>query len=180
MVSAPFFFPRHSDHSNSSQRHSLTNNCVASYSFTLVTRQASIESTVLKQYVTPLETPLSKFSTLLLGYLFDLLVAKLHYTAMNLHDPLCIGFFLDLEHEADITKLGWHVEERDIRIETEGTLTRGMIVVDRRVKATKDAPGSVSRANVVLKTDPERYVASMLYDIWGVTNYPGDSSSSSQ
>ncbi|KAF9364435.1 hypothetical protein BGX34_001535 [Mortierella sp. NVP85] len=140
-----------------------------------VTRQASIESTVLKQYVTPLETPLSKFSTLLLGYLFDLLVAKLHYTAMNLHDPLCIGFFMDLEHEADITKLGWHVEERDIRIETEGALTRGMIVVDRRVKATRDAPGSVSRANVVLKTDPERYITSMLYDIWGVTNYPGDS-----
>lgn len=143
-------------------------------SFNLVTRQASIESAVLKQFVTPLETPLSKFSTLLLGYLFDLLVAKLHYTSMHLHDPLCIGFFMDLEHEDDISKLGWHVEERDIRIETEGTLTRGMIVVDRRVKATNPAPGSVSRANVVLKTDPERYVTSMLHDIWGVMNYPGD------
>ncbi|KAG0360977.1 hypothetical protein BGZ54_009282 [Gamsiella multidivaricata] len=136
-----------------------------------VTHQVSLESKTLKEYVTPLGTPLSKFSTLLLGYLFDLLVTKLHYTAMNLHDPLCIGFFIDLEHEADITQVDWHVEEHDIRIETEGRLTRGMLVVDRRIKSTKPAPGSHSRTQVVLKADPERYLASMLYDIWGVTNY---------
>ncbi|KAF9355950.1 hypothetical protein BGX26_005914 [Mortierella sp. AD094] len=96
---------------------------------------------------------------------------KLHYTSMNLHDPLCIGFFMDLEHEEDITKVGWKVEERDVRIESEGTLTRGMLVVDRRVKSTKPAPGQLSRTQVVLKADSERYLTSMLYDIWGVTNY---------
>ena len=90
---------------------------------------------------------------------------------MNLHDPLCIGFFIDLEHEADISKAGWSVEERDIRIETEGSLTRGMLVVDRRKKSTKAALGAQSRTQVVLKADPGRYITSMLYDIWGVTNY---------
>ncbi|KAF9198136.1 hypothetical protein BGZ49_001136 [Haplosporangium sp. Z 27] len=139
-----------------------------------VTRQVSISSEVLKNYVTPLDTPLSNFSTLLMGYLFDLLKAKLHYTSMHLHDPLCIGFFIDLENEEDITKVGWHVEERDIRIEAEGTLTRGMIVVDRRVKSTNPAPGHQSRTQVVLKADSERYLTSMLYDIWGVTNYSGN------
>ncbi|KAG0306086.1 hypothetical protein BGZ98_002993 [Dissophora globulifera] len=138
-----------------------------------VTHQVSLESTTLKEYVTPLDTPLSIFATLLLGFLFDLLATRLHYTAMNLHDPLCIGFFMDLEHEADITSVGWRVEERDIRIESEGNLTRGMLVVDRRKKSTKAAPGTRSRTNVVVKADPERYITSMLYDIWGVTNYYG-------
>ncbi|KAF8924870.1 Inosine/uridine-preferring nucleoside hydrolase domain-containing protein [Dissophora ornata] len=138
-----------------------------------VTHQVSIESSTLKQYVTPLDTPLSRFATILLGFLFNLLSSKLHYTAMNLHDPLCIGFLMDLEHEADMTSVGWTVEQRDIRIETEGTLTRGMLVVDRRKKSTKPAPGSLSNTHVVLKADPERYITSMLYDIWGVANYPG-------
>ncbi|KAG0320467.1 hypothetical protein BGZ99_004499 [Dissophora globulifera] len=138
-----------------------------------VTHQVSLESTTLKKYVTPLDTPLSIFATLLLGFLFDLLATRLHYTAMNLHDPLCIGFFMDLEHETDITSVGWRVEERDVRIESEGNLTRGMLVVDRRKKSTKPAPGTLSRTNVVVKADPERYITSMLYDIWGVTNYDG-------
>ncbi|KAG0214504.1 hypothetical protein BGX28_001958 [Mortierella sp. GBA30] len=136
-----------------------------------VTHQVSLESTTFAKYVTPLETPLSKFSTLLMGFLFDLLASKLHYTAMNLHDPLCIGFFIDLEQEEDLTKLGWQMEERDIRIETEGLLTRGMLVTDRRKKSTKAAPGVPSRTQAVLKADPERYIRSMLHDIWGVDNY---------
>lgn len=125
----------------------------------------------MKQYVAPLGTPLSKFTTLLLAYLFDLLVQKLHYTAMNLHDPLCIGFFIDLESEADYTQVGWKVQERDIRIECEGTLSRGMLVVDRRVKSTKPAPGDRSRTRVVVQADAERYLSSMFYDIWGAV-YP--------
>ncbi|KAF9917167.1 hypothetical protein FBU30_000921 [Linnemannia zychae] len=136
-----------------------------------VTHTVSLESAALKQYATPLNTPLSKFSALLLGYLFDLLNQKLHYTAMNLHDPLCIGFFIDLENEDDYTQVGWKVEEHDIRIETEGVLTRGMIVTDRRIKSTKEAPGMRSRAQVVVKADAERYLASMFYDIWGAS-YP--------
>ncbi|KAG0046902.1 hypothetical protein BGZ83_007952 [Gryganskiella cystojenkinii] len=135
-----------------------------------VTHTVSLQSATVKEYVAPLQTPLSKFTNLLLGYLFELLEHKLHYTAMNLHDPLCIGFFIDLEHE-DINSVGWGVEERDIRVETEGTLTRGMLVVDRRVKSTKPAPGYKSRTQVVVKADSERYLTSMLQDIWGVTNY---------
>ncbi|KAF9186324.1 hypothetical protein BGZ51_002071 [Haplosporangium sp. Z 767] len=136
-----------------------------------VTHQVSLESSTFRKYVTPMETPLSKFSTLLMGFLFDLLEDRLNYTAMNLHDPLCIGFFIDLEHETDITQNGWHVEQRDIRIETEGALTRGMLVVDRRKRSTKAAPGEPSQTQVVLKADPERYLTSMLYDIWGVDSY---------
>ncbi|KAF9079461.1 hypothetical protein BGX29_008245 [Mortierella sp. GBA35] len=136
-----------------------------------VTHTVSLKAAAVKQYITPLETPLSKFATLLLGYLFDLLVQKLNYTAMNLHDPLCIGFFVDLECEADYTQVGWRVEEQDTRIETEGSLTRGMLVVDRRVKATKDAPGETSRAQVVVQANAERYLTSMFYDIWGAA-YP--------
>ncbi|KAF9330250.1 hypothetical protein BG006_006797 [Podila minutissima] len=136
-----------------------------------VTHQVSLKSSTMKEYVTPLNTPLSIFSSLLLGFLFDLLKRKLHYTAMNLHDPLCIGFFIDIENEEDIKSVGWTMEQRDIRIETEGVLTRGMLVVDRRKRSTKAAPGTRSCTNVVLKADPERYLASMLHDIWGVTNY---------
>ncbi|KAF9899628.1 hypothetical protein BX616_002915 [Lobosporangium transversale] len=136
-----------------------------------VTHQVTFRSSVLKKYVKPLDTPLSKFSTMLLEYLFDLLAEKLHYKSMNLHDPLCIGFFMDLEHEDDLTEVGWHIEECDIRIESNGSLTRGMLVVDRRKKSTKPAPGDMSRTHVVLKAHPNRYLKSMLYDIWGVTNY---------
>jgi inosine-uridine nucleoside N-ribohydrolase len=106
-----------------------------------------------------------------MGYLFDLLVEKLHYTAMNLHDPLCIGFFIDLESTPDYTQVGWATEERDICIESDGTLTRGMLVIDRRIKCTRDALGAHSRTQVVVKADAERYLASMFYDIWGA-NYP--------
>lgn len=137
----------------------------------LVTHTVSLQATAMKQYVAPLETPLSKFSILLLGYLFDLLVQKLNYTAMNLHDPLCIGFFIDLESEADYTQVGWKVQERDIRIEADGRLTRGMLVVDRRIKSTKEAPGEPSFTQVVVQADAERYLASMFYDIWGAS-YP--------
>ncbi|KAF9318854.1 hypothetical protein BG003_010469 [Podila horticola] len=136
-----------------------------------VTHQVSLKSSTMKEYITPLNTPLSIFTSLLLGFLFDLLRRKLHYTSMNLHDPLCIGFFIDIENEEDIKNVGWTMEQRDIRIETEGVLTRGMLVVDRRKKSTKAAPGMRSSTNVVLKADPERYLASMLHDIWGVTNY---------
>ncbi|KAG0269532.1 hypothetical protein BGZ95_002053 [Linnemannia exigua] len=136
-----------------------------------VTHTVSLKAADMKQYVGPLDTPLSKFSILLLGYLFDLLVQKLNYTAMNLHDPLCIGYFIDLETEADYRQVGWKVEERDIRIETEGTLTRGMLVVDRRIKSTKESPGVRSATQVVVKADSERYLSSMFYDIWGAT-YP--------
>lgn len=104
-----------------------------------------------------------------MGFLFDLLSERLHYTAMNLHDPLCIGFFIDLEHESDLTQVGWRIEERDVRIETEGHLTRGMLVSDRRKRSTKAAPGMPSRTQVVLKADPQRYLTSMFNDIWGVT-----------
>lgn len=137
----------------------------------LVTHTVSLQATAMKKYVAPLETPLSKFSILLLGYLFDLLVQKLNYTAMNLHDPLCIGFFIDLESEADYTQVGWKVRERDIRIEADGRLTRGMLVVDRRIKSTKEAPGEPSNTQVVVQADAERYLASMFYDIWGAS-YP--------
>ncbi|KAK5815248.1 Inosine/uridine-preferring nucleoside hydrolase domain-containing protein [Linnemannia elongata] len=136
-----------------------------------VTHTVSLQATAMKQYVAPLGTPLSKFSILLLGYLFDLLVQKLNYTAMNLHDPLCIGFFIDLESETDYTQVGWKVQERDIRIETDGRLTRGMLVIDRRIKSTKEAPGERSNTQVVVQADAERYLASMFYDIWGAS-YP--------
>ncbi|KAG0003279.1 hypothetical protein BGZ79_001255 [Entomortierella chlamydospora] len=138
-----------------------------------VTQQVSIESAVIKKHVAPLDTPLSNFTTLLLDYLFGLLKDRLHYTSMHLHDPLCIGFFMDLENEEDLAKVGWKVEGRDVRIESDGTLTRGMLVVDRRVKSTVPAPGKQSLVQVVLKADPERYLVSMLYDIWGVTDYKG-------
>ncbi|KAG0015703.1 hypothetical protein BGZ80_009694 [Entomortierella chlamydospora] len=106
-----------------------------------------------------------------MGGCFD--IPGLHYTSMHLHDPLCIGFFMDLENEEDLAKVGWKVEGRDVRIESDGTLTRGMLVVDRRVKSTVPAPGKQSLVQVVLKADPERYLVSMLYDIWGVTDYKG-------
>ncbi|KAF8945996.1 hypothetical protein BGZ47_001557 [Haplosporangium gracile] len=136
-----------------------------------VTHTVSLQATAMKQYITPMGTPLSKFATLLLGYLFDLLAQKLNYTAMNLHDPLCIGFFIDLESEADYTQVGWKVQERDIRIEVDGSLTRGMLVVDRRIKSTTEATGEPSRTQVVVQADAERYLASMFYDIWGAS-YP--------
>ncbi|KAF9437698.1 hypothetical protein BGZ76_011543 [Entomortierella beljakovae] len=136
-----------------------------------VTTTVKIESAVLKKYVAPLNTPLSNFTTMLMGFLFDLLKTRLHYTSMSLHDPLCIGFFVDLEHEEDVEKLGWNIEERDVRIESDGLLTRGMLVVDRRVRSTRPAPGFHSRTHVVLKANSERYLSSMLHDIWGISNY---------
>jgi len=121
------------------------------YFSAIVTHTVSLPSSVVRNYITPLQTPLSKFTTKLLGFLFDLLEKKLNYTAMNLHDPLCIGFFIDIENVADIDEVGWQVQERDIRIEVVGTLTRGMLVVDRRKKSTKAAPGFPSITHVVLK-----------------------------
>ncbi|KAF9932371.1 hypothetical protein BGZ65_004500 [Modicella reniformis] len=140
---------------------------------TNVTKQVPLESTVLEQYVKPLETPLSRFAIELFRHLFDLLLAEFHHTSMSLHDPLCIGFFIDLEDEtiSDVAQVGWQVEEQDVRIETQGLLTRGMLVVDRRLKSQNPASGSMSRTRVVLKADPARYLASMLHDVWGVTNY---------
>ncbi|KAF9164722.1 hypothetical protein DFQ26_001115 [Actinomortierella ambigua] len=138
-----------------------------------VTHQVPLSNTVLKTFITPLETPLSIFASKLMGYLFDLLESRLQLTSMSLHDPVCVGFFIDLEHEADMAAVGWTVEQRDARIETDGMLTRGMMVVDRRARFTKPLLGHPSKTHVVFKADAERFVAKMLFDIWGVENFTG-------
>ena len=47
---------------------------------------------------------------------------------MCLHDPLPVWYALDMERSN-----GWKVEwEVDVRVETAGQWTRGMLVVDRR------------------------------------------------
>ncbi|KAG0224971.1 hypothetical protein BGW42_004734 [Actinomortierella wolfii] len=140
-----------------------------------VTHRIPLTNTVLKEYITPLQTPLSIFASNLMGYLFDLLEARLRLTKMSLHDPVCIGFFIDLEREADMSAVGWHIEQRDVRIETEGHLTRGMIVVDRRPRSTKPLLGHPSNAYVVFNGDADRFVKKMLFDIWSIDNYPGGS-----
>ncbi|KAM5505410.1 hypothetical protein McanMca71_001256 [Microsporum canis] len=49
---------------------------------------------------------------------------------MSLHDPVCVWYVL--------TGGGWRWSERDVRVETRGQWTRGMTVVDRRVRAEMD------------------------------------------
>ena len=55
---------------------------------------------------------------------------------LSLHDPLCIWYMLlrDDPAWAPVTKL------EDIRVETSGQWTRGMHVVDRRVRNRPDEP----------------------------------------
>lgn len=54
--------------------------------------------------------------------------------ALSLHDPLCIWYMLTRDHPL------WTATPRleDIRVETSGQWTRGLHVVDRRVRAKAD------------------------------------------
>ncbi|KAF9975371.1 hypothetical protein BGZ73_001014 [Actinomortierella ambigua] len=151
----------------------MSGNPATSIEFYMLPTDVPLSNKVMKTHVAPLQTPLALFGSNLMGYLFDLLEHRLQLTSMSLHDPVCIGFFIDLEHEADMTAVGWSIEERDVRIETEGQLTRGMIVVDRRPRYSKPLLGHPSKTKVVFKADAQRFVKKMLFDIWGIENFSG-------
>ena len=57
-------------------------------------------------------------------------------TSLSLHDPLCVWYVLTRETQR------WQLKQaEDIRIETGGQWTRGMCVVDRRDRKTRDDDG---------------------------------------
>ena len=56
-------------------------------------------------------------------------------TALNLHDPLTVWYALTFERLDALGKQLWSISEgEDIRVETVGQWTKGMIVVDRRTR----------------------------------------------
>lgn len=59
-------------------------------------------------------------------------------TSLSLHDPLCVWYLLTRETQS----AKWQLKQaEDIRIETAGQWTRGMCVVDRRDRKTRDDDG---------------------------------------
>ena len=80
--------------------------------------------------------------------------------ALSLHDPLCIWYMLTRDNP------GWKpvAKPEDIRIETVGQWTRGMHVVDRRIRAK---PGE--RQNPTVKTHPDDPMEALTFQ-----EVPGD------
>ena len=59
-------------------------------------------------------------------------------TSLSLHDPLCVWYVLTRETQ----RAEWQLKHaEDIRIETTGQWTRGMCVVDRRDRKTREDDG---------------------------------------
>lgn len=80
--------------------------------------------------------------------------------ALSLHDPLCIWYLLTRDQP------GWKPVPKleDIRVETVGQWTRGVHVVDRRIRAK---PGE--RQNPAVKTHPDDPMEALTFD-----EVPGD------
>lgn len=74
--------------------------------------------------------------------------------ALSLHDPLCLWYMLKRDDP------GWKATPKleDIRIETSGQWTRGMHVVDRRVRAKP------AERDSLIHTDPEDPLDAVTFD----------------
>lgn len=85
-------------------------------------------------------SPLAEWVTGFMSPTF-LTIEKLHHghsggaTSLKLHDPLTVWYTLTFEQSDGSASQLWSISEReDIRVETVGQWTKGMIVVDRRTR----------------------------------------------
>lgn len=51
---------------------------------------------------------------------------------LSMHDPACIWYLIHHDESADQSTGLWQLEIMDVRVECQGTWTRGMTVIDRR------------------------------------------------
>lgn len=96
-------------------------------------------------------SPLAQWTDTFLSRTFDKIDSMLgdgSEAALSLHDPLCIWYMLTRDNPA------WRAvpEPEDVRIETSGQWTRGMHIVDRRVRARMDDP---TQNDVAKPEDPK-------------------------
>ncbi|KAF2761521.1 nucleoside hydrolase [Pseudovirgaria hyperparasitica] len=81
-------------------------------------------------------SPLATWSIAFMSSTFDKVAALHHSTpGLTMHDPLCVYYVLQRaagDDDDDESGRGWTSVVEDIRVETAGQWTRGMMVVDRR------------------------------------------------
>ncbi|KAK3945336.1 pyrimidine-specific ribonucleoside hydrolase RihA [Diplogelasinospora grovesii] len=130
-----------------------------------ITTPHELRKNYFNEAIQPLKaagSPLAQWTDTFMSGTFDKIDSILgdgSEPGLSLHDPLCIWYMLTRDNPA------WKPvpELEDIRIETSGQWTRGMHVVDRRVRAK---PGDQDSS---VKTHPQDPVDAVTFD-----EVPGD------
>ncbi|MCJ1338211.1 hypothetical protein MMC09_003497 [Bachmanniomyces sp. S44760] len=108
-----------------------------------ITTRHKLHRSTFEQKLTPLITrgsPLAEWTSAFMTSTFSNIESlheghSGHTTSLSLHDPMCIWYALDLDHDHDLesSSKNWQIlPNQDIRVETAGQWTRGACVVDRR------------------------------------------------
>lgn len=101
------------------------------------------------------ESPVSRFVCAILPFYWNRYTRLMGRDGCALHDPLALGIALDPSLVSQMAAL-------DVRVETEGALTVGMTVADRRVLTAPNAPPPERPINVPLAVDGDRFIHGLL------------------
>ncbi len=112
-----------------------------------VTERVRLSGDALRTWVEPLADPPSQFLLDSTAHLIAFAEKWEGYAGITLHDPLTVGVVLD----PDVVKTrAFHVD-----VETQGEITTGMTVADRRPLRAQET----SNAEIALEVDADRFLS---------------------
>ena len=102
------------------------------------------------------DTPVARFVSRIVAFYARFYSGLLGYEACVMHDPLALGIALD-------PTLVTHMADLDVRVETEGDLTLGMTVADRRPLLGPGFARPRRPVHVPLTVDSPRFVEQLMW-----------------
>jgi inosine-uridine nucleoside N-ribohydrolase len=113
-----------------------------------VTEQVRLTAQMINQYVRPSDSPLSQFVAECTAQTIEFSTRVERSPGMAMHDPLAVGALIDPSLVRKVPM--------SVKVETQGELTTGMLVADRRaLRPDRRAPANV---NIALEVDAARFL----------------------
>ncbi|RUS23339.1 Inosine/uridine-preferring nucleoside hydrolase domain-containing protein [Endogone sp. FLAS-F59071] len=135
---------------------------------------SSIPYSIYLTHLLPLTTPLSRFTSTIMAYAYDVCIRKFGIECFGVYDALAVSLTIDLpkfvlakDHNS-AAGAGWSTRFMDIRVETEGTLTRGMCCQDRRNVLKPIWFGINHNVEVVVAGEHQRFLTRFLARVFDV------------
>ncbi|RUP46339.1 Inosine/uridine-preferring nucleoside hydrolase domain-containing protein [Jimgerdemannia flammicorona] len=139
-------------------------------------QSSKIPYSIYLMHLLPLTTPLSRFTSTIMAYAYDVCIRRFGVDYMAVYDAFAMSLVVDLtKSELTLAEDGWSAEGMgwssqfmDVRVETEGTLTRGMCCRDRRVGPNRVWPGNAHNVEVIVAGDHKRFLNRFMERVFDV------------